>query len=225
MTERARAAQGGVVPRLLIVAAVLLGTAAYLGAVRRPESPLVRSSLAELPLTIGEWQGRPSEPLEADILRVLGVDDHVTRIYQAGDQPPVGLYVGFYASQRQGDTIHSPMNCLPGAGWQPIATSTVSIPTESPSSAIEVNRVVIEKGEARQLVLYWYQGRGRVVANEYLSRAYLVWDAARRNRTDGALVRVISPVARSEHTPDAAERRVLSFAGDLYDKLGPFLPG
>jgi EpsI family protein len=117
------------------------------------------------------------------------------------------------------------MNCLPGAGWQPIETSTVAIPTESASSAVEVNRVVIQKGQDRQLVLYWYQGRGRVVANEYLSRAYLVWDAARRNRTDGALVRVISPVARSEKTPDSAERRALSFAGGLYQTLGPFLPG
>jgi EpsI family protein len=218
-------AVGGLTLRLLIVAAVLLTTAAYLSAARRPEPPLAREPLANLPLVIGDWKGQTAEPLEADIVRALGVDDHITRVYHVDGQPPVGLYVGFYASQRQGDTIHSPMNCLPGAGWQPVATSRVSIPVQEPGGPVEVNQVVIQKGDERQLVLYWYHGRGRVVASEYVSLAYRVWDAATRSRTDGALVRVISPIARSEHGPDAAERRALSFAAGLYDELPRFLPG
>jgi EpsI family protein len=215
----------GVTIRLLIVAAVLLATAAYLSAARRPEPPLAREPLADLPTVIGDWEGQAAETLEADIVRALGVDDHITRVYYADGQPPVGLYVGFYASQRQGDTIHSPMNCLPGAGWQPVAAARVALPVQSPDGPIEVNRVVIQKGDDRQLVLYWYHGRGRVVASEYVSLAYRVWDAATRSRTDGALVRVISPIARSEDGPDAAERRALSFASGLYEELPRFLPG
>jgi EpsI family protein len=154
-------------------------------------------------------------------MNVLGVDDYVLRAYSSGDQI-VGLYVGYYRSQRQGDTIHSPMNCLPGAGWVPVQAGRMRIPTTG-GGEVEVNRYLIQKGEERQVALYWYEGRGRTVASEYWSKAYLVWDAASRNRTDGALVRVLSPVARGEDA-DAAARRAEAFTARLLPLLPAYVP-
>jgi EpsI family protein len=153
-------------------------------------------------------------------MRVLGVDDYVMRSYSTADQL-VGLYVGYYRSQRQGDTIHSPMNCLPGAGWVPVEAGRLLIPTAG--GEVEVNQYLIQKGEERQVALYWYEGRGRTVASEYWSKAFLVWDAASRNRTDGALVRVLSPVARGEGTADAA-RRAQAFTERLLPLLPAYVP-
>ena len=95
---------------------------------------------------------------------------------------PVGLYAGYYRSQRQGDTIHSPQNCLPGAGWRPVSSATINL--TSPGGSVPVNQYVIQKGLDQQVVLYWYQGRGRVVANEYANKALLMWDAATLQRTN-----------------------------------------
>jgi EpsI family protein len=113
------------------------------------------------------------------------------------------------------------MNCMPGAGWQPAATGRQRL--DVAGTPLEVNRVLIEKGESRQLVLYWYQGRGRVVAGEYASKAFMVWDSATRHRTDGALVRVVIPLGRAD-TPEAAAQRGVAFVQELYPRLGPHLP-
>jgi EpsI family protein len=133
------------------------------------------------------------------------------------------LYVGYYTSQRKGDTIHSPMNCLPGAGWTPIVAERIKVDTPG-AAAIDVNRVLIQKGDERQVALYWYQGRGRSVANEYVSRAFLVWDAVTRHRTDGALVRVISPIRPSDPSGAIAEDRTRRFVQQMYPHLGEYLP-
>jgi EpsI family protein len=134
---------------------------------------------------------------------------------------PVWLYVGYYGSQRTGATYHSPKNCLPGGGWQFKSTETVTgaVPG-APATAI--NRVVIEKGFDRQLILYWYQDRGRVVASEYAAKGYLIWDATTRNRTDGALVRISTPVVGSE---EEAYRHALDFLRVAWAPLLRHLPG
>ena len=151
-----------------------------------------------LPLEIGAWHGAVEPDFSKDIVAQLGVDEYIVRTY-ASDAAVVGLYVGFYASQRQGDTIHSPLNCLPGAGWVPDrAGNEPSFPVRStpagPDRTIEVNRFVIQKGLDRQVVFYWYQSRDRVVASEYWGKVYTVLDAMRHNRTDAALVRVTVPI-------------------------------
>jgi EpsI family protein len=114
------------------------------------------------------------------------------------------------------------MNCLPGAGWVPVAAARSRIPTAA-GGEVEVNQYLIQKGEDRQVALYWYEGRGRSVASEYWSKAYLVWDAASRHRTDGALVRVLSPVGRGESTAEAA-RRAETFAARLLPILPAYVP-
>lgn len=208
-----------VVTRLVVVSCTLLGAAAALTAADRREPVVPRQVLAGFPLSLDDWRGVDAAPLDLDTMRVLGVDDYVLRTY-AGGGGEVGLYVGYYRSQRQGDTIHSPMNCLPGAGWVPVSAGRLAL---AAAGGAEVNRYVIQKGEDRQVALYWYQGRGRTVASEYWSKAFLVWDAARRNRTDGALVRVLSPVARGA-SPADAERVAADFASRLFPMLGAYIP-
>jgi EpsI family protein len=204
--------------RALIVV-LLLGGAAYAARADRAEVPAERQLLTYLPSTIGEWKGYDSEPFADDVVRLLGVDDYVNRRYVRPSAPPVSLYVGYYTNQRQGDTIHSPQNCLPGAGWRPVESGRLTI--GEGADAVEVNRYVISKGLTRQVVLYWYQGRGRVVANEYTNKALLMFDAARSGRTSGGLVRLITPVVT---TTDDATREVVAFAGGLLPHLSRHLP-
>jgi EpsI family protein len=208
------------VSRGVVLAAVLLAAAVLLPRATDAESVPPRAPLPALPTTIQHWTGVDAAPLDPAVRRVLGVDDYVLRTYRSADAV-VGLYAGYYTSQQQGDAIHSPMNCLPGAGWVPGDYARRTI--ESAGRRIEVNRYVIRKGEDRQIALYWYEGRGRAVANEYESRALLVWDALRRNRSDGALVRITSPVARGQ-TIEAAERQAVAFAGDLLPLLSRHVP-
>lgn len=209
--------------RLFVVALLLAGAAAYLQAASRPEHVPVRRSLADLPMAFDGWTGQRAPDLDAATLQVLGVDDYVSRIYAIDGVQALSLYVGYYASQRRGDTIHSPMNCLPGAGWTPVvaARTRVDVPGRGP---IDVNRVLIQKGEERQVAVYWYQGRGRAVASEYWSKAFLVWDAATRNRTDGALVRVVSPIRPTDASDGVADARTRRFVRDIYPFLGAYLP-
>jgi EpsI family protein len=159
---------------------------------------------------------------------VLGADEYLSRVYHTDRRNYVGLYIGYYESQRQGDTIHSPLNCLPGAGWQPVSKSYVPISvvdSDNRPSTITVNRYVIEKGIERQVVLYWYQSHGRAIANEYRSKVLMVYDAVRLNRSDAALVRVISPsIASEDNGETAADVRTVEFVKAMFPLLGKFLP-
>lgn len=209
--------------RAVIVALVIVVVGTYGRTVAGREVAPDRQELRTLPRTLDAWSSVRDLPLPAESLATLGVDDYVSRVYvNAATAHPVSLYVGYYASQRQGDTIHSPQNCLPGAGWLPIEGGRIQVPFGNTS--IEVNRYVIEKGLDRQVVLYWYQGRGRVVANEYANKFWLMIDAARVHRTNGALVRVMAPVGRNGASVDAADRAVTDFSRVLLSQLNGYLP-
>src|SRR4029078_8383531 len=141
----------------------------------RPEPAPARTSFDRFPMQLNEWRGVQQPPFEPRVLAVLGVDDYLTRAYYAPDRAEVGLYIGYYGSQRQGDTMHSPLNCLPGSGWEPVSKSylPISMAAASPDAPdgsnpdVVVNRYVVQKVLDRVLVLYWYQSHGRVVASEY----------------------------------------------------------
>jgi EpsI family protein len=213
--------------RLMIVTCMLLGVAWYLSARSASEPVQARQSFGDFPERIDVWQGGPQNKFSAEILQVLGVDDYVSRIYTGPGASAVGLYIGYYRSQRQGDTIHSPLNCLPGAGWNPVRRDILRIPVDLPSplNEIGINRIVIQRGMARQVVLYWYQNHGRVIASEYIGKIYAVLDAIRTNRTDGALVRVVSPViASGEPAVNQAESLGIRFVQGVFPVLRPFLP-
>ena len=177
-------------------------------------------------MTIGPWKSIVDPPMDEDVLRVLGVDDYLSRIYYQSNGAAVGFYMGFYGSQRQGDTIHSPLNCLPGAGWQPVSEGRLHIANaDGQGRDITVNRYVVQKGLDRQLVLYWYQSHGRVVASEYTSKLYLIHDAIRLNRTDGSMVRVIAPIkGDTADAGAAAERLAEEFVRVIFPLLPAYLP-
>ena len=209
--------------RIAILSLFLITAMVAISYASRPEIIPIRQSLEGLPMQFASWEGRRSPDMDQKTLDVLGVDDYIDRIYYR-DQIPVGLYIGYYQSQRAGDTIHSPQNCLPGAGWNPVRNEYISVPVNG-DQTIKINRLTIMKGVTSQIVLYWYQSHGRVIASEYKGKIYTVLDALRTNRTDAALVRVICPVMGS--TPaaeDAAEKTAIEFTQTLFPMLDQYLP-
>ena len=206
------------IARALVAAAIIVAAGMYASGASAPEQLPPRETLATTPVSLQEWEGL-DVALDDDVLAQLGVDDYINRRYTAADAPPVALYVGYYASQRQGDTIHSPQNCLPGAGWRPVSAERTAV--DLGGRTIPVNRFIIQKGLDRQAVFYWYQGRSRVVANEFANKAWLMLDAARLRRTDGGLVRAITPVSS---TPDAAFATLTTFSTALFPYLSSRLP-
>ena len=160
----------------------------------------LRMGLGEaVPIEIGGAMGTDIRLSDAEV-RVAGVTDYLMRSYEPLDSAagglPFSVYVGYYASQMQGKTIHSPKNCLPGAGWEALASATMEVDT--PDGLVHVNRYLLQNQGAQALVLYWYQGRGRVESNEYVVKWNLLRDAAVRQRSDEALVRIVVPVEESD---------------------------
>jgi EpsI family protein len=156
-----------------------------------------------------------------DELAVAGVSAHLMRQYAPFDSaaPPFSIYVGYYDRQVRGRTIHSPRNCLPGSGWEALASSTVTVPV--PGGPVTVNRYLLRKNDEQALVLYWYQGRGRVASNEYLVKWDLLRDAALRRRSDEALVRIVVSIVHSERQ---ALEKAVGVAAELIPALDSALP-
>jgi len=187
---------------------------------QRGEASVARKPLAELPAKIGEWNQkgidiRFSEQTES----VLKATEYVNRYY-VKDNRLVDFYIGYYQSQKGGATYHSPQNCLPGAGWEMRSPQLVTITTPS-GKTFEANRYIVENGKYKQVMVYWYQGRGRTVASEYHDKVYTVWDSVTRRRSDGAMVRVMTAVGRSE---EEATKVAVDIAAQAGDQLSEFLP-
>ena len=206
--------------RFVIVVGLFLATG-YMLFARRAEAVPRSEPLIRFPTQIGDRKGQDLQ-IPDDVLKVLGPGDFLQRIYADGRSPAIELYLAYFASQRAGDAIHSPRNCLPGAGWTPVESGQLRIDLFSQQSFF-VNRYVVAKDAERQLVLYWYQAHGRVVASEYRAKFYLVADAIRMNRTDGSLVRIDTPIAAGEDS-SAAEARAASFARQIIPELNRFIP-
>jgi len=172
---------------------------------------------SSFPTKIGEWVGK-EERFDEKVYDILGVDDSIMCSYTRSDGRQVQLYVGFYQSQREGDLIHSPKNCMPGAGWNITLTSLeeLIIPDTNPDK-IKMIKLLLEKGGQRQIVLYWFQSRGRFISSEYIQKLYLVIDSIIRHRTDGSFVRLIAPVT------DGDEEKTLKCLKDFARVLIPIL--
>lgn len=205
--------------RFTITAGLLIAAFILLHGVSHGETIVPHQPLSQLPYIIGPWSGQ-EYPLSQEVLHAVSVSDYTNRLYSTTGIAPVQLYVGFYGSQKTGDTIHSPKNCLPGSGWDPVRAgeTTIAVPG---GRKIVVNEYVIQRDQDKQLVFYWYQGRGRVIASEYAAKFWMVTDAISKNRTDGALVRVITPIANNEAT---AQARLVSFTQSLFPQLDEIIP-
>jgi EpsI family protein len=182
------------------------------------EASVSRRMLKELPSQIGPWrQIGPDERYDPQTESVLRADDYLSRAYVQSGGVNASIYVGYYVTQRTGATYHSPLNCLPGSGWEMENPASVTITPADGSPAFEANRYIIRNGDDRQLLIYWYQGRGRKLASEYWGKIYTVIDSIRRRRSDGAMVRVMVPVGK-------AEDQALKAASDLAAQISPLLP-
>ncbi|MGC9199369.1 MAG: exosortase C-terminal domain/associated protein EpsI [Acidobacteriaceae bacterium] len=180
-----------------------------------------------LPTTIGSWSSQDI-PIPPDILSVLGDGHFLNRNYTDpaiplhSPQPPISLFIGYFPTQRTGQSIHSPQNCLPGAGWTFLSSKTINL-DQPGTRPYPVGEYLITDGTDKEVVLYWYLAQGRSIANDYLAKAYMMLNAIRYNRTDGALVRVVTPLEPNESLT-TAEQRDVRFAHRLVPILPRFIP-
>ncbi|HEY6231443.1 MAG TPA: EpsI family protein [Pyrinomonadaceae bacterium] len=205
---------------VLLAGGVAVNAWEYLGEVR-----VERKSLKEFPNELGPWkQIGNDEQFDPETLAVLRASDYLLRNYESDDGRVVNFYVGYYASQRDGATYHSPLNCLPGSGWVMSAPGRVTIAAKG-RAAFVANRYVIQNGDHKEVLVYWYQGRGRSVASEYWGKVYTVFDSVRMRRSDGAMVRITTTINDSK--PDAVEsalKLATGLAADSSTVLPEFIP-
>lgn len=189
---------------------------------QRGEASIERKPLSEIPAQLGNWKQRGEDiRFDEQTESVLRTSDYTMRDYFLPDSGRVAnVYVGYYASQRTGATYHSPQNCLPGAGWEMKSPDIVKITTPS-GRTFEANHYIVENDKYRQVLIYWYQGRGRAVASEYNDKVYTVLDSILRRRSDGAMVRVMTNAGKSE---TKATKAATDLSAQLADKLSSYVP-
>jgi EpsI family protein len=214
-------------PRFWIIIVLLTSTIFVLQSRGDVDQVPFSEPLSLMPKNFGPWTAQDI-PLTDDTLEVLGKGDFLNRIYtQPPDPgspavPPISLFIGYFASQRTGQTMHSPQNCLPGAGWTFDSHKYTEI-QDINGKNYKVGEYLISNSDVKQFVIYWYQAHGRSIPNEYVAKGYMVTDAIRLNRTDGALVRVITQVMPSESV-ESAEARAVHFTQQMAPNLARFIP-
>ena len=206
----------------LIASVIMILTMVSLNYISHAEIINPNKPFSTFPKQIGEWKGVESR-FDQEIYDVLGVDDSILSNYSTSDGRHVQLYIGFYQSQKEGDLIHSPKNCMPGGGWNIVQTSLVEIPMQNTDSGkAKTIKLILQNGSQKQVVLYWYQSRGRIISSEYLQKIYLVIDAITRHRTDGSFVRLIAPVTNGDE--EKALNTLKDFATQLMPILTEYIP-
>jgi exosortase D (VPLPA-CTERM-specific) len=191
--------------------------------VEREEVPPPRAMFVDFPMKLDGWLGT-SLTLEKQYIDALRFDDYVLADYRFGDGQSVNLYAAYYRSQRKGQSAHSPQSCLPGGGWEISSFHSMDLPANSGMvRSLHVNRALIQKDSQKQIILYWFKQRDRILSNEYLVKVYLFWDALSRGRTDGALVRIASLVGPGE-TEDIVDQRLLRFVSTIEPELNRYVP-
>lgn len=209
--------------RYWFMLAVLLGATFGMAHLSHGESTPLAKPLSEFPAHVGPYTAVVNWPLDKETLDVLKLTDYLNRGYwmPGMNRAVMGLYIGYFRTQRTGATIHSPKNCLPGAGWSPAQSSVYQLQLDD-GRKVPVNLYILRRGLDEQLVLYWYQAHGRIIASEYWGKFYLVYDALRLNRTDAALVRVTMPVEDGDEA--SAQKRAVAFAKQVAVDLEQIIP-
>jgi EpsI family protein len=210
-------------PAKILTVFFLVQAAAFYGMSRTEEIRIVKP-LASFPTEFGTWQMTNEGVVEKEVMEVLKADDVVTRTYaDLRAQQAAHLFIAYFNTQRTGKAPHSPKNCLPGAGWLPVVNDRITIDIPGRAEPIHSNRYIVARGDAKSLVLYWYQTSRRTIASEYSAKIYTVVDALRYNRSDTAVVKVTIPIR--EGMDDAKATEVASqFVRSFFDKLLPYFP-
>ena len=207
--------------RIAVSIGLLMATLLLLTTRPSGEAVPIRRPLDRFPMVAGVWEGRETTVLETKIVNKLKLNDHLVRRYVDPAGRSLWTYIGYWETQRKNATIHSPKNCLPGHGWEPVEASRVTVALPPPYGSITVNRYLIQKEQEQQLVLYWYQSRGQAIAGEIAARVAMIGSAAVYNRTDGALVRISSPVYGNVAETSAM---LTGYVRTIYPVLREFLP-
>ncbi|WP_167854963.1 VPLPA-CTERM-specific exosortase XrtD [Mangrovimicrobium sediminis] len=211
----------GLVLTMLVLAMALPASIAISD---REEYVPVRESFIRFPLLHGDWVGEETA-LSPGVLKALDYPDYIQANYRRpGDPIPVNFYVAYYESQRTGSSIHSPRSCIPGGGWKISNLTQQDMGDALGYSGLRVNRLLISQGDESNLVYYWFAQRGRVITNEYLAKWYLFMDGLTMQRSDGALVRLVTPVLPGTDVA-LADERLQAFLREFYPILPEFLPG
>jgi exosortase D (VPLPA-CTERM-specific) len=210
-------------PQFIVAAALLVTTLGLSQGVEFREKIPLAQSLDLFPLKVGEWMGT-RQTMEQRFIDRLDLSDYTIVDYRDRGGRSVNFYVAYYESQRKGESIHSPATCLPGSGWlfKKAGRTSVLVPSLEGGS-MPVNQALMQKGDLKQLSYYWFPQRGRILTNAYELKMFAFWDALTRQRTDGALVRLITPVYEFEELQDA-ETRLQGFMGDIVPVLGEYIP-
>ena len=207
-----------------LVTLLLLAQAAVLYSSIRPEAVPPGKPLAGVPLSLGGWVMTQENVVDPETQEVLKADDLLNRTYiDASNGRGANLFIAAFRSQRNGKTPHSPKNCMPGSGYTKISSEDYPIDVGA-AGPIVVNRFIVQHGESKSVVMYWYQSRDRVVADEYRAKFWVIADAIRLNRTDTALVRVVVPVMNGDHDQAAATRTAVDFVKAFYGTIRQYLP-
>jgi len=205
----------------LLLALLLLGGGIINVWERAGEAHVSRRELNDFPTQIGSWRQVGDDlRFDEETEKVLRADDYLSRNFVSNGRS-ASFYVGYYATQRNGATYHSPLNCLPGSGWVMTDPARITITPAGGGTSFEANRFVIANGRDRALMIYWYQGRGRAVASEYWGKVYTVLDSVRRRRSDGAMVRIMVPMGKSQ---DEAQDAAVELASQAASQLTAFVP-
>jgi EpsI family protein len=202
---------------------ILLVATAVLIEIRGNGDRIPKSTpLNQIPELLSDWSGT-DVPIDQESLDALGAGDFLSREYShKTNSQPIDLFVAYFPTQRTGASIHSPRNCLPGSGWTFESSHSLDL-NDSIGRSHRVGEYVITDGEHRQFVIYWYQSHGRSIANEYVAKLYLVVDAIKMDRTDGALIRIATPI-NSAQGQAQAKLRAESFTSQLAPVLSRFIP-
>lgn len=201
----------------LIASSLMIFTVAFLNYINHSEDVQPNKPFSTFPKQIGEWRGI-EQRFDNRIYDALGVDDSYLATYRNSNGGQVQLYIGFYQSQREGDLIHSPKNCMPGAGWKIVSSSIEELDvSDTDYDKIKTIRFKLKNGIHEQAVLYWFQSRGRIISSEYLQKIYLVIDSITRKRTDGSFVRLIAPI----HNGD--EEKTVEYIKEFGKRIFPIL--
>jgi EpsI family protein len=205
-----------------LLAALLLSGGIINAWERAGEARVSRRELKDFPAQIGSWRQKGNDiRFDDETERILRADDYVSRNFESNGRI-ASFYVGYYATQRTGATYHSPLNCLPGSGWVMSDGTRITItPANGKDQAFEANCYVIQNGNQRALMVYWYQGRGHTISSEYWAKIYTVLDSVRRHRSDGAMVRVMVPLGNSQ---EEAQKAAVELASQVASELPAFVP-
>jgi len=209
-------------PVMACVALLVATTIVSFQVAGREETPPPRQSFLEFPMHLAERHGEPMA-MERQYVDVLRFDDYLLANYQ-GAGGPINVYAAYYRSQRSGQATHSPKTCIPGGGWEITSFDEVAVPPgQGAERGFLANRVVIQKGDQKQVVLYWFKQRNRLVTSEYLVKLFLLWDSLTIKRSDGALIRLVAAVQPGE-PEGAADQRVMQMAAVVHPLLPAYVP-